>query len=465
MSKLIDLIIKERYTTIKELSQVIDKILIPTKNEQAINAEVSTPYFLRQKMLDTIPKDFWVIENHIGDCVKNSEERKVNTVLEPTCGKGGFVVDIIERFWNANINNQNVDILYIIENCIYFSDINPENIDVCRFLVKECISLCGGKFRDINWWLGNALELDIKKQWNIDKFSLVIGNPPYNVGSQSTSKTIYQYFVEKFIDNTKYLCFVIPSRWFACGKGLDKFRERMLKRKDIRYVFHTNNSSEWFGKIVKITGGCNYFLKDSSYNGLCNFSQDNNSFKYDFSKYDVIILPKYYDVIDKILTIKNKMNFESLDTIYLPTSYYKVSSNDKRFKDKTLDDDVLCHVSYMKNKDRIRYIAKKDIEIPDERKVWKVVSPRCQGQFDSGIGHLTVSLPTSVFTHTYYGFRCNNESECNSLISFLNCQLPNNLLNARKTTPHISKTTFKWIPLPPLDRTWSNEKILEYYGY
>ena len=44
---------------INELSKNIDKYLIPEELEKKNNAEVSTPYKLRNEMLDTIPNNFW----------------------------------------------------------------------------------------------------------------------------------------------------------------------------------------------------------------------------------------------------------------------------------------------------------------------------------------------------------------------------------------------------------------------
>ena len=43
----------------KTLGQLVDKYLIPAELEKKSNAEVSTPYKLRQEMLDKIPCSFW----------------------------------------------------------------------------------------------------------------------------------------------------------------------------------------------------------------------------------------------------------------------------------------------------------------------------------------------------------------------------------------------------------------------
>ena len=73
---------------LSKLSQLIDKYLIPQELEKKNNAEISTPRKLRQEMLDKMPLEFWI---------------KQNKVFEPCCGKGGFIIDIIEKFVSYNL--------------------------------------------------------------------------------------------------------------------------------------------------------------------------------------------------------------------------------------------------------------------------------------------------------------------------------------------------------------------------
>jgi len=42
-------------------------------------------------------------------------------------------------------------------------------------------------------------------------------------------------------------------------------------------------------------------------------------------------------------------------------------------------------------------------------------------------------------------------------------KLPNFMLSLRKNSQLISASTCKWIPLPPLNRKWTDEKIYKYF--
>jgi len=78
-------------------------------------------------------------------------------------------------------------------------------------------------------------------------------------------------------------------------------------------------------------------------------------------------------------------------------------------------------------------------------------------------GNMFVGDKLDVHSESYISFNTQTLQEANSLMSYLKCKLPNLLLKLRKITHNISATTCSWIPLPPLDRDWTDAKIYKYY--
>src|SRR5574343_1097149 len=122
-------------------SQLIDKYLIPQEAEKKNNAEVSTPYKLRESMLNLIPVDFWT---------------KPVKVFEPCCGKGGFLLDIVDRFMVglSYITDEKIRYKTIVEDILYFADINPTNIFLCKLLLDP------NEEYNLNYFEGNTLEIN-----------------------------------------------------------------------------------------------------------------------------------------------------------------------------------------------------------------------------------------------------------------------------------------------------------------
>ena len=211
---------KTNERNLSKLSQLIDKYLIPQELEKKKNAEVSTPHALRQEMLDKIPVEFWATPKK---------------VFEPCSGKGGFVIDIVDRFMvglSNLITDEKERYRVIVEECLYFSDINPTNIYICSLLLDP-----RGEYK-LNVNEGNTLELDIKSKWNIAGFDAVIGNPPYNDNSGNKGKghSLWIEFVKKSLNMwlipNGYLVYVHPAVW----RQIEHPCLNMIKNKQLLYL-------------------------------------------------------------------------------------------------------------------------------------------------------------------------------------------------------------------------------------
>lgn len=190
------------FSDLNFLSLYSDRRLVPTYLNKFKNSEVTTPFSLRQKMIDLVPDDFW----------KNPNV----TIFEPCCGKGGFVIDVIQRLMEGLkeiFPEEKKRKKHILEKCLFFCDINPVNVRIVRKLID-----IKNEFK-LNSFCCDTLKTDIPTKFNISGFDLVIGNPPYNgQNGLKISKPIYQHFVKKVFENNwlkenGYLVYVHPPSW------------------------------------------------------------------------------------------------------------------------------------------------------------------------------------------------------------------------------------------------------------
>lgn len=165
------------------------------------------------------------------------------------------------------------------------------------------------------------------------KFDIIIGNPPYQLndggGTGSSAAPIYNLFVEQAIQlEPRYLCMIIPSRWFSGGKGLDDFRSHMIKDHRLS-VLHDYLDAKVCFPNSSIEGGVCYFLWDKKHDGECHiFTHDSTGMIVDESHRflgseaasDIFIRnEKVLDVLETVL----KTKFRTFDSIVSSRNPYK----------------------------------------------------------------------------------------------------------------------------------------------
>jgi site-specific DNA-methyltransferase (adenine-specific) len=337
--------------------------------------------------------------------------------------------------------------VHILKNMLYMAEINQKNC----FIIKEIFGITNDD--ELNLYHGDSSGLNIKEKFGIEKIDIVIGNPPYNeelITKKGSATALYSTFVKNNIDNCDLLCFVIPSRWFSGGKGLNTFRKEMLKRNDIVYMKHYDDASKIFGNSVSIEGGVNYFLKDTKHDGDCMY----NGSMTKLNKYDVLVDSKYYDIID------NVSKYGSIDNTFIGQSYSGINSNDWRLKNVMTNTTLKCYVSQQKGFEK--FIELSEINKDRNFNKWKVITARANGG-NKCFGNMFVGKPNEICNQSYVLFEVESENEAKSLLSYMKCKLPNFMLSLRKSSQDICESTCKWIPLPPLDRQWTDNDVYKHF--
>lgn len=187
--------------------------------------EVMTPISLVEEMLDTLPKEVWGNPNL--------------KWLDPCNGVGTFPSVVVQRLMKGLeevIPNAKKRYRHIIEEMIYVCEIQAKNMYIfhCVFDKQDIYEL--------NTFYGSFLtkEFDehMKNVWGVDKFDIVIGNPPYN-------KNIDLDFLKKSHDISDIVLFVHPSVWVMDNKFVNKpynqIREHIKDRLKSLTLFNGNH--------------------------------------------------------------------------------------------------------------------------------------------------------------------------------------------------------------------------------
>jgi site-specific DNA-methyltransferase (adenine-specific) len=426
----------------KELLELINECLKPKVIEKNKYGEVFTPMnFINDKMLKDIEEYMFKKYN---ENIWNNEKI---TWYDPAAGMGNYPIAIYYKLFEGlkiKIPNELERKKHIIEKQLYMGELNKKNC----FIIKQIFNI-NNDFK-LNLYEGNTLNIELNNIFGINKFDIIVGNPPYNEElKDSGAKPLYNKFIEYYINKCNIFSFIVPSRWFAGGKGLDKFRTMMINRTDILFIKHFDDACKIFGNTVDIKGGVNYFLIDKDYNGLCDY----NGSMVKFNKFDVILDSKYYDIVNKFL------DYKKITDLFLGR-YFGIESNDKNLIDKNEKDYIKCYVSQQKG--FIKYIDKKYIK--KDYNFFKVITTRASFGANSSFGNTFIGNKNEVHTGSYISFQVSNEDEAKSLLSYMKCKLPNLLLSLRKSSQDISESTCKWIPLVPLNKEWNDEEIYKYFN-
>lgn len=319
------------------------------------------------------------------------------------------------------------------------------------------------------------------------QFDVIIGNPPYQLddgGFGTSAAPIYQLFVQqaKALE-PRYLSMVIPSRWFAGGKGLDEFRESMLTDNRVRSIDDYLSAADVFPG-VGLKGGVNFFLWDRDNPGQCRVNTHFKDWPVSTTTRplleggaDVFIrFNEGLSILKKVAAVENAKG--GLDSLSLTENkrFDRLVSSRKPFglntnfkgKAKKSSGDVLVYRNGGKG-----YAPKKSITTGVEFiGKWKLFA----GYAAPGTGnkdtypHRIISTPFigepgSISSETYLCIGpFGSKKEAESVLSYLCCRLTRFLILLHKPSQHVTRKVYTFVPTQDWTKSWTDGDLYKKYG-
>ena len=468
------------------------------------NDEVFTPPQLANAMLDLLPQEIFSNPN--------------TTFLDPCCKSGVFLREIAKRLIvglqdvipdeQKRINHIFTKQLYgisitemtglLARRSVYCSKTANGKYSVCTDFVNEqgniiynrishtwknkrCIH-CGASEEEYGETKrDDSLEthayqfihtLDPKEIFNM-QFDVIISNPPYQLsdggGTGSSAMPIYQYFVEQAMKlNPRYLSMIIPSRWFAGGKGLDDFRDKMLHDRRVRKIHDYLDAGDCFPG-VEIKGGVCYFLWDRDNRGSCEISTHEGDVITSQSERPLLedgaeTFIRFNQAISIFHKIK-KQNEKSFSEIVSVRKPFGLSSTFSEFR-KTGDD---SYTKIYANK-TVGYLPK-DFVIY-QNKEW-ISKYKVYVSFGYGAGegypHQIINKPfvgekNSCCTETYLLIGPFEDKEtAKNIVSYMKTKFFRFAVMLKKSTQNGTRQVYEFVPMQDFTKPWTDVELYEKY--
>lgn len=331
-------------------------------------------------------------------------------------------------------------------------------------------------FKNTNHALSKAEGKKLKKGQEM-KFDVIIGNPPYQLsdGGDNNEETrtrggaipLYHRFVQQAKKlNPNYLTMIIPSRWFAGGRGLDEFRDEMLHDNGISKIVDYPVSSECFPG-VEIKGGVCYFLWEKDFKGQCEVTTKRGE------KVSVLTRPlleknsdifvRYNEAISVLRKVKtlNEKSFSELVSTQKPfgfRTFFKGKSNSFKGSVKIYGNKSVGYISpdeVVQNKDWVK-----------EHKIYITMAYGAGEDFPHQIINKPFyGEPNSCCTETYLVIGpFSSEKRTLNVLSYITTKFFRFLVLLRKNTQHAAKGVYQFVPMQDFNELWTDEKLYKKYG-
>lgn len=409
------------------------------------DSEVVTPETVTDMMINALP------ENAI-----NSNTQ----LLDIASKQGEFVYAVYKKFGKEIANN-----FYAIPT----SKIAYEFTRKVYKLLELEVNLIEANYTSYDLIIeNNFIENDTitinSKKMNIN---VIVGNPPYQQsdgGAQASAKPIYNLFVDVAKQlKPSNIAMIMPTRWYAGGKGLDKFRDQMLNDSHISEL-HDFLKPDILFQNTNNRGGICFFVRDKSYDNTKHltkvFTYKNNLKPVlntrNLKTFDSDILIRHSIALEIISKIKSSADFKTFENHISSRKPFDLEGNIVKntsvFRPsiKGLKNPITC---FGKGK-QIGYIERNEIT---KNENWigkfKVFAPYANNigtELNDDNLNAFVGNPNTICTETYIvmGADLNlNEVSANNLVKYFYTKFARFMHSLPKVSQHGTSKTYRFVPL------------------
>ncbi len=245
------------YKHIRSLVKMLRDYVKVSDVEVKTMGEVMTPIELVEEMLDTLPYEVWTNPNL--------------KWLDPCNGVGTFVSVVIKRLMKGlETFEPDAELRYkhIMENMIYTAELQSKNVFLYMYAFdpedRYALNVFNGSY------LSEEFDRHMKF-WGVEKFDVIVMNPPYQIQQEGNSKThpLWDKFVIKTLNQiveSGYLVAVHPDGWRNVD-GMFKNVQTLLKSRQLLYL-----------EIHDYSDGLKTFRVKTTYDFYCLHNVPNTMF-------------------------------------------------------------------------------------------------------------------------------------------------------------------------------------------
>lgn len=408
-------------------------------------SEVVTPEIITEKIINSLP---------------DNANTSSTLVLDIAAKQGEFVYAVFKKFGKDSANNfysiPTSKIAYEFTRKVYKLlelDVNhiEENYTSYDLIEKNIL-------------IENQSIIINNKNM---KFDIIVGNPPYQQreggANKNTTLPIYNHFVDIAKKmNPSFISMIMPTRWYAGGRGLEDFREQMLNDVHISEL-HDFLKPELIFENTNNRGGVCYFLWDKKYDNSKSLTQV-YSYKDDLIPKTVKrnlktinseifirhIIGVY--IIDKVINNPKSENLSKHVSAAKAFGFRTFFINDNRFRINSngLKTPIKCYGRAGK----IGYVDKSEVDTHKSWiDAWKVYVPESNNigtELNDDNQNSFVGKPGTICTETYLVIGAElslDEISSNYLSVYLRTKFARFMHSLAKISQHGTSKTYNFVPL------------------